>query len=86
MNVDLLAMDVHGTRSDGCIGIGGSGERMNVFYARDGYIIADMFVRCGIVRFPEEPMMRTGLCRRVLAMPVKLMAGTDPEFVDWLLA
>lgn len=49
MNIKLLIMDVDGTLTDGRIYIGAQGEIMKAFDVRDGYAIAHILPRLGIV-------------------------------------
>lgn len=49
MKIKLLIMDVDGTLTDGRIYIGIQGEAMKAFHVQDGYAIAQMLPKLGIV-------------------------------------
>ncbi len=55
MRIKLLAMDVDGTLTDGHIYIGAEGEIMKAFDVKDGYGIAHILPRYGII-----PVIITG--------------------------
>lgn len=53
--IKLLVMDVDGTLTDGHIYIGNTGEMMKAFHVKDGYAIAQMLPKMGII-----PVIITG--------------------------
>ena len=61
MKIKMLVMDVDGTLTDGCIYMGPDGEAMKAFHAQDGYGIARLLPKEGIV-----PVIITGRRSRIL--------------------
>lgn len=55
MNIKLFVMDVDGTLTDGKIYVGADGEVMKAFNVKDGYSIAHVLPRYGII-----PIIITG--------------------------
>ncbi len=62
MNISLLVMDVDGTLTDGKIYMGPSGEIMKAFDIKDGYGIAQILPKLGIV-----PVIITGRVSNIVA-------------------
>lgn len=62
MTIKMLVMDVDGTLTDGCIYMGPNGESMKAFHCQDGYAIAQILPRLGIV-----PVIITGRSSSILA-------------------
>lgn len=60
--IKLLVMDVDGTLTDGRIYIGADGEMMKAFHVQDGYGIAQILPKYGIV-----PVIITGRSSRIVA-------------------
>ena len=60
MNIRLLIMDIDGTLTDGKIYMGAQGEAMKAFDVKDGYAIANLLPRYGIV-----PVIITGRRSRI---------------------
>ena len=61
MKIKMLVMDVDGTLTDGCIYIGPDGESMKAFHVQDGYAIAQILPKLGIV-----PVIITGRSSRIV--------------------
>ena len=61
MKIKMLVMDVDGTLTDGCIYMGPDGEAMKAFNCQDGYGIAQILPKMGIV-----PVIITGRTSRIL--------------------
>ena len=61
MKIKMLVMDVDGTLTDGCIYMGPDGEAMKAFNCQDGYGIARILPKMGIV-----PVIITGRTSRIL--------------------
>lgn len=59
--IRLLVMDVDGTLTDGRIYMGPQGEAMKAFHVQDGYGIAQLLPRAGIV-----PAIITGRCSAIV--------------------
>lgn len=55
MKIKLLVMDVDGTLTDGCIYMGENGELMKAFNVQDGYGIAQILPKHGVI-----PVIITG--------------------------
>ncbi len=55
MKIKMLVMDVDGTLTDGKIYMGNAGEQMKAFNAKDGYGIAQILPKIGVV-----PVIITG--------------------------
>lgn len=53
--IKMMVMDVDGTLTDGCIYIGDAGEMMKAFHVQDGYGIAQILPKHGII-----PVIITG--------------------------
>lgn len=66
MKTKMLVMDVDGTLTDGCIYIGSSGEMMKAFHVRDGYAIAQMLPKEGIL-----PVIITGRSSEIVSQRAK---------------
>lgn len=54
-NIKLLVMDVDGTLTDGCIYCSGQGELFKAFNVKDGYAIAHILPKIGVI-----PVIITG--------------------------
>ena len=54
-NIKLLVMDVDGTLTDGCIYCSGQGELLKAFNVKDGYAIAHILPKIGVI-----PVIITG--------------------------
>lgn len=61
MKIKMLVMDVDGTLTDGHIYMGANGELMKAFHAQDGYGIAQILPKLGIV-----PVIITGRTSDIL--------------------
>ncbi len=61
-HIKMLVMDVDGTLTDGCIYMGPEGEAMKAFSCQDGYAIAQILPRLGIV-----PVIITGRSSKIVA-------------------
>ena len=61
MKIKMLVMDVDGTLTDGCIYMGPDGEAMKAFNCQDGYAIAQILPKAGIV-----PVIITGRKSRIV--------------------
>ena len=61
MNIRMLVMDVDGTLTDGHIYIGAKGETMKAFHVQDGYGIAHILPKLGII-----PVIITGRSSRIV--------------------
>ena len=66
MKIKMLVMDVDGTLTDGCIYMGPDGEAMKAFNCQDGYGIAQILPKLGIV-----PVIITGRSSRIVANRAK---------------
>lgn len=62
MKIKMLVMDVDGTLTDGHIYIGEKGEAMKAFHAQDGYGIAGILPKNGII-----PVIITGRSSQITA-------------------
>jgi len=62
MRIRMLVMDVDGTLTDGHIYMGSEGEMMKAFSCKDGYGIAQILPKLGIV-----PVIITGRSSRIVA-------------------
>lgn len=72
MKIKLLVMDVDGTLTDGRIYIGAQGEVMKAFDVRDGYAIAQILPRLGIV-----PVIITGRSSAIVEQRAKELKITE---------
>ena len=61
MKIKILVMDVDGTLTDGHIYVGAEGEMMKAFHVQDGYGIAHILPRFGII-----PVIITGRSSRIV--------------------
>ena len=59
--INILAMDVDGTLTDGKIYIGNEGEAMKVFSVKDGYAIHNLLPKYGVI-----PIIITGRQSKIL--------------------
>lgn len=62
MKIKMLVMDVDGTLTDGHIYMGENGEVMKAFHAQDGYGIAGLLPKSGII-----PVIITGRSSQITA-------------------
>lgn len=70
--IKLLVMDVDGTLTDGRIYIGAQGEMMKAFDVRDGYAIANILPRQGII-----PVIITGRSSAIVEQRAKELKITE---------
>ena len=61
-DIKLLAMDIDGTLTDGKIYIGADGEVMKAFNVKDGYAIAQILPKMGII-----PVIVTGRASEIVS-------------------
>ena len=64
--IKLLVMDVDGTLTDGRIYVGAEGEAMKAFDVKDGYAIAQILPKVGIV-----PVIITGRSSKIVEQRAK---------------
>lgn len=64
--IKMLVMDVDGTLTDGCIYIGAEGEMMKAFNVQDGYGIAQILPKHGII-----PVIITGRSSKIVEKRAK---------------
>ena len=72
MRIKLLIMDVDGTLTDGKIYMGGKGELMKAFSVRDGYGIANILPKLGII-----PVIITGRKSKIVEQRAKELNITE---------
>ncbi|MBR4951117.1 MAG: HAD-IIIA family hydrolase [Clostridia bacterium] len=72
MKIKLFVMDVDGTLTDGHIYYGDNGEMFKAFHVRDGYAIAHIFPKYGIV-----PVIITGKSSQIVANRARELKITE---------
>lgn len=66
MKVELFVMDVDGTMTDGRIYIAAHGELMKAFDVKDGYAVAHLLPKLGVI-----PVIITGRCSEIVERRAK---------------